>query len=444
MAFPKSNVVVSGPISTSADTDLFPTHVAVRGHGGLHHAATQAEMFAITTERRAWGMECNITHEVGFVGKYKLCNLASGGVDDDLTNDNNWILQGEISIGNLYVYGLSGKDEAGYGSPSKPFKTIAYALSQATVGSEIIVYAATYSIEAHITHRGVITCYPGTILDVALPSDNDYLLDSTQLFDTGLMTSLKAKDCTINLYQGRLLKNYNNTNFMEVQANVLVHFNARAIVDIGNKSFNRFFNCSFQNANNTGAIDLFVKKGTETVDLANLDGAQFYFESCNFSRYAPNFYNDTFNGSSGFKKVIFGGGYNSAYKNYHVKFGANYYQVQNNSGAIQRYVYFDECKFDLLSLDPNGDKQCIKLITASFIANVIFSMSATKFSRAYKTLNPPRIFYSIYADTGVTATIKTTIPSYSAGAVIGGPGTVNFGAINTLYVDPEPIPNMDV
>jgi hypothetical protein len=90
-AYPASSIPLSSNIGTTDIADVFPTHLDFLGRGGFRAVADNTERDAITTERRSFGMLVG-TQDQNPAVVYQLCNIAMGGVSDDLFDNANWIV----------------------------------------------------------------------------------------------------------------------------------------------------------------------------------------------------------------------------------------------------------------------------------------------------------------------------------------------------------------
>lgn len=82
--------LVGAAIRPADSADKFASAFQNEIKGGHHAVDTAAERDAIPVERREFGMLCWVSED----GKdYRLCNLENGGVDNDLSNNANWIEQ---------------------------------------------------------------------------------------------------------------------------------------------------------------------------------------------------------------------------------------------------------------------------------------------------------------------------------------------------------------
>lgn len=92
LSYPAGSVQVTGPIGTTAQSDTYPTYWDFQGYGGARCVLTVADMYAITSERRVFGMKVEVTADtdINNNGTYVLNDLENGGVDDDVTNNDNW------------------------------------------------------------------------------------------------------------------------------------------------------------------------------------------------------------------------------------------------------------------------------------------------------------------------------------------------------------------
>jgi hypothetical protein len=88
MAYPSGAVQITGFIGTTSILDTYATHLDFLGLGGLRSVADILSRDAITTARRSFGMVA--TTQDGN-GSYILANLIMGGVDNNVSNNANWI-----------------------------------------------------------------------------------------------------------------------------------------------------------------------------------------------------------------------------------------------------------------------------------------------------------------------------------------------------------------
>lgn len=416
-SYPKSVVTVTGPLSTNGDADVFPTHVANRGWGGLHHADSVAEMYAITTERRAWGMQC-VVYGGASTGVYYLRNFALGGIDNDLSNNNNWILETDINTGDYYVSSTYGLDESGRGSINKPYKTIQYAMQQTSMvgtGLNIIVRKGVYTINGadQLYYQGTITGEGATIA-VNYTDANTYLIDNTKTTLTG--------DWSIMLYSGKLLRNTTGYGFGTMtMTGVKVYSNVGGYIDLqgtsnsassSTASSTAFTSCTFNRFTSSGGnIEIFAND--------NMRGSWFSFDKCNFSCQHLTFRNDAFNGGTLFNECGFYGTSNFAGQSFYIKMGASYQSF--------RFAAFRNCNFDMLSLDGSLNSRGIWISEAG----VSLSISYSGFSRDVTTSK-----YSIYSDYDYTMPAKFTV----SGNPFGGTGVPTLFGVNGFeYIENLPV-----
>ena len=92
MSYPTGSIPLTGGIGTTGCTDTFPTHYDFLGFGGARSIDTVADMYAITTQRRQWGMSVTVYADPtsSLNRTYVLSNAINGGVDNDITNNLNW------------------------------------------------------------------------------------------------------------------------------------------------------------------------------------------------------------------------------------------------------------------------------------------------------------------------------------------------------------------
>lgn len=153
-----AGVVVTGPLSTTAPSDTYPTHDATLGLGGKSEVATLVLRNAISSFRRAFGMIVTVNADGTPANNktYILANVALGGTNNTLTDNANWIefgaSTGIISIPvsrTVYVDYVNGNN--GTGLPQrldKPFLTKAAAITSAltlipTATDRVLISVAT-------------------------------------------------------------------------------------------------------------------------------------------------------------------------------------------------------------------------------------------------------------------------------------------------------------
>ena len=100
MAYPLGSVQVTGNIGTTDVADTYATHLDSLGSGGLRAVADLTARDAITTDRRVFGMVAILQSDGS---SYILSNLAMGGTDNDITNNDNWLPYGTGVGGNLWT-----------------------------------------------------------------------------------------------------------------------------------------------------------------------------------------------------------------------------------------------------------------------------------------------------------------------------------------------------
>jgi len=93
MSYPNGSIQVTGSIGTTCCTDTYATHLDYLGYGGARSIDTLADMCGITPERRQFGMTVNVFAESCSTnnGTYVLANSCTGGVDNNICNNANWI-----------------------------------------------------------------------------------------------------------------------------------------------------------------------------------------------------------------------------------------------------------------------------------------------------------------------------------------------------------------
>lgn len=425
-AFPKSVVTVTGPVSTSGDEDTFPTHVANRGWGGLHHADTVAEMNAITTERRMWGMQCIVYDDGTSSGKYVLRNSVLGGVDDDLSNNANWVQEIEANTGDLYVSSTFGIDEPTSGRINKPFKTIQYAIQQTALlaisGLNIIVRKGSYNYPdvnypgvEHMHHDGTITFEAGATINVNLTDPTAYLIDNFQTVILGTST--------LNLYSGRFLKNSTSINvrILKVTGATIISNQAGGLIDLqgtSNSPSNAtisgtiFESCNFNRFTpSSGVTEIFVNE--------DFKGSYFNFSKTNFAQCKLTFKNYSFNGGNLFEDCGWYGQQTGV--------GQQGYIYMGKTNNVIRPMSFRRCRFDIQTVDDSLQGRAITITEA----NVVFNMAYCSFDR-YPTNNK----FSIWSDYNYGIIASNTF----SGVPSGGIGTPTEYVTNGFqYVPNLPI-----
>ena len=109
MAYPNGSIPLTSNIGTTASTDIFPTHIDSLGQGGLMTMLTVADMNAITTARRKFGMQVAVTSDSTPANNkvYILANIAMGGVSDVVSNNSNWIEYSSYNGASPFEYGTN-------------------------------------------------------------------------------------------------------------------------------------------------------------------------------------------------------------------------------------------------------------------------------------------------------------------------------------------------
>lgn len=85
---PVGAIAITAPLGLTDVSDTYATHYAFLGQGGLHSVADITARNAITTERRDFGLVAVLKSNGA---KYVLANTAMGGLNDDITDNDNWI-----------------------------------------------------------------------------------------------------------------------------------------------------------------------------------------------------------------------------------------------------------------------------------------------------------------------------------------------------------------
>lgn len=127
MAAIPGTIPLGGTIAPTDSEDVYATHIANYGFGGLHHVDTIAERNAITAERRVEGMLCTVNDSDG-AGKPAAYQLVGG------TENTNWeefsgggadgksayqiaVDQGFVGTEAQWLDSLKGKDGSDCGDP---------------------------------------------------------------------------------------------------------------------------------------------------------------------------------------------------------------------------------------------------------------------------------------------------------------------------------------
>jgi hypothetical protein len=115
MPFPSGSVGLTSNIGTSGQSDTFPTHVDYLGLGGHRTVATIAERNAITEARRSFGMLVTVNNDATQANNktYMLANVKLGGLDNVITNNNNWK---EFTTGSSFNF--TGAPKSLYSNPA--------------------------------------------------------------------------------------------------------------------------------------------------------------------------------------------------------------------------------------------------------------------------------------------------------------------------------------
>lgn len=93
MSYPTGSIPLTGAVGTTSISDTFATHYDYLGFGGMRSVGDNTQRDTVPLERRVFGMLVLSTLENKL---YILANLAMGGVNDDLADNNNWI---ELNLG---------------------------------------------------------------------------------------------------------------------------------------------------------------------------------------------------------------------------------------------------------------------------------------------------------------------------------------------------------
>jgi parallel beta-helix repeat protein len=115
MAYPTGAVQLSSFIGTTGPLDPYATHLDYMGLGGHRAVATIAERNAIILQRRSFGMLVTVNDDPVQANNktYMLANVKLGGVNDVITNNNNWI---EFSTGSSFNF--TGGPKSLYSDPT--------------------------------------------------------------------------------------------------------------------------------------------------------------------------------------------------------------------------------------------------------------------------------------------------------------------------------------
>ena len=115
--YPSGSIAVTSGIGLTSVSDSYATHHDFLGQGGLHTVADSTARDAITEPRRSWGMLAIL----GTDGtKWMLANVAMGGSNDTITDNDNWInlftdtgitsLNGLTGVTQTFATGTTGSD----------------------------------------------------------------------------------------------------------------------------------------------------------------------------------------------------------------------------------------------------------------------------------------------------------------------------------------------
>ena len=114
---PAGAIAITAPLGLTDVSDTYATHYAFLGQGGLHSVADITARNAITTERRDFGLVAVLKSNGA---KYVLANIAMGGSNNDITDNDNWIslftdtgitsLNGLTGVTQTFATGTAGVD----------------------------------------------------------------------------------------------------------------------------------------------------------------------------------------------------------------------------------------------------------------------------------------------------------------------------------------------
>ncbi|MFN8436125.1 MAG: hypothetical protein U0V72_00695 [Cytophagales bacterium] len=400
MAYPNSAIPVTNPVGVTAETDTYPTHLAQLGKGGHRSVASIAERDAIPKERREFGMTVTVISGSN-VETYMLKNIALGGADNDLSNNNNWKINFEIAnTGDYYVHSSTGVDKAGNGSVIAPFKTIQYAISQLNskniYDANIKVLGGTYDFfdNEYLRYRGTITCEENVIINVKKTTgylieidDDEYpygvnivgkasvnfawLVGNTFTKSSQGVGLLKS-NCSstivnINLEFKEVVTAYNPYNINAGVCPGIIALYKRCVLNLKNTSY-LFSRLTGNDTANIAQQPLF--------DNSYLYGSNVGIDACNFSETTIDLTNYNANGGSFIKNCNFAGNT----RNFR---GQSYYLAIGNPADPNRLLSIINCSFDIVSLNNYSSNVDPKTCVVKFLANdVKISFSRNRMQRA--------------------------------------------------------------
>ena len=85
---PAGSIAITAPLGLTDVSDTYATHYDFLGQGGLQTVANITARNAITTARRTFGTMASCQDGSG---EFILANTAMGGLNDDITDNDNWI-----------------------------------------------------------------------------------------------------------------------------------------------------------------------------------------------------------------------------------------------------------------------------------------------------------------------------------------------------------------
>lgn len=199
MSYPIGSIQVTGGIGTTCCTDTFPTNYDFLGYAGARSVDTLANLYLISTQRRQFGMIATVYADGTPANNktYVLANSANGGVDNNLSNNSNWIVYATSSFIGSGICSLNG------------LTPITQLLCTGSTGTDFSICSTgcthTFNIpNASASSRGLLSCADwscfnskGSVSSVCVGGANVNITGTNPITTTGTVcVSIPQSVCT--------------------------------------------------------------------------------------------------------------------------------------------------------------------------------------------------------------------------------------------------------